>query len=69
MCPDTDSFTLDFNNQQLVAYVTTCIDALDKLGNSEDRITECETDDDVIEAYVNKKVDFTAIWLSEYFNL
>ena len=67
-CPDTSSFTLDYNKYSIVAYVTTCADAKTIL-NQPGADTDCEQDQQTIEDYIHQKVDLNSVWISQYFNL
>lgn len=51
-CPDTSSFTLDYNKQSLVAYVTTCADARTVLGLP-GADTDCVQNRTQIEEYIH----------------
>lgn len=55
LCPNTTNFSLEINYKKLVAYVTTCADAIEKLGVGNPD-TDCEQDANTINAYLNKKV-------------
>jgi hypothetical protein len=66
LCPDTENFTLQINYIKLVAYVTTCEDAIAVLGKG-DAATDCEQDAEVVRQYLDKKVDIQTIWMAQNF--
>ena len=68
LCPNTTNFSLEINYKKLVAYVTTCADAIEKLGVGNPD-TDCELDANTISAYLNQKLRVQAIWLAQNFQL
>ncbi len=47
LCPDTGSYDLRLYKEELIAYISTCTDVLEKLGTGDPSI-ECEQDNSKI---------------------
>jgi len=62
MCPDVESFDVSIRNRQLLAYISTCTDVLEKLGTGDPTI-DCEQDDAKIQQYVDRNIDIESYWL------
>ena len=68
MCPDTESFNLTLVDEQLVAFVSSCTDVLEKLGTGDPK-TDCEQDAAKVQEYVDKRIDVNSFWLGQLFDL
>ena len=66
-CPDLES--VEYSPYQfIIAYISSCNDTLSVLGIG-DPSTDCETDKEEVQFYLDNEIDVYSVWISEYFDL